>query len=77
MNYYKSYNESVEKLVQISPKKGLTDSGWNKHLPVPVTAGYPVYVHPDQSEVKDNYIKVIHGEEKAISTFLKSHFDNI
>lgn len=74
MSYYTKYERNVEGLKIIFPSKELLNADWNKHLPVPVSEEYPIYVHPDQSNTSNNYIQVIHGRELAVSTFLRSHF---
>lgn len=74
MSNYKEYESSTEGLKKIYPEKSFINAGWNSHLPVPVTESSDVYLHPDQSDVPEKYIRVIHGEEKAISVFLETHF---
>lgn len=46
---------------------------WNSHLIYPLISGETVYVHPDQSKVKDEYLKII-NEAGAVSTFNKQYF---
>lgn len=56
-------------------KKGMNDKSWNNQLIVPLVDGETVFVHPDQANVQDGYVRVIHGQVKAIAVFSRSHFE--
>lgn len=47
---------------------------WNKSLPTPLVVGEKCIVDSDQSDVKEGYVRVRHGNNKAKSIFRVSHF---
>lgn len=75
--YYTAYEGSIDDLKKLKVKKSVGEASWNKHLPIPLITGEIVSVHPDQSDVPTRYIKIIHSELKAISSFNKSDFEEL
>ena len=73
-NHLKIYEGDVNSLKKAIVKKGVSDMSWMKHLFMPLENLQEVYLHPDQEDVSDNYLKIIHSEKKCISTFNKTYF---
>lgn len=74
-NYLNIYDGDTGSLKKVIVKKGVGDMSWMKHLFVPLENGHDVHVHPDQSDVSENYLKIIHSENKCISVFSKTYFE--
>jgi hypothetical protein len=74
-NYLNIYEGDINSLKKAIVKKGVGDMSWMKHLFVPLQSGHKVYIHPDQSDVSGHYLKIIHSNEKCISTFNKTYFE--
>lgn len=65
-----------EKLKKAKLKKGISDKGWNKHLPNPLLPEEIVYVHPDQGSIDTKrFIRIIHSEERVTSVFSLEYFE--
>lgn len=75
--YLTIYEGDTDGLEKMRVKDEVAKAGWNKHLIMPLELDEVVYVHPDQSDVPNQYIKVIHSEKKCVSTFGKSEFDKL
>lgn len=63
------FEGSTENLEKIIVNKHVANLSYMQHLPVPLTPDEVVYVHPVQDDVTNGYVRVIHGEQKRISTF--------
>ena len=72
--YVTEYDNDVEGLETLIVKEKMDDIGWNQHLLEPLIGGATVYIHPDQTKVDEQYVRVIHGNRKAISIFGKHNF---
>lgn len=70
------FEGEINGLATAKVKKGAADPNWNKHLPVPLKNEETVYVHPDQSEVAPEYIKIVQVGDgyKICATFSKGMF---
>ena len=60
----------------LEPTELLLEAGWNKHSLFSVTRGDQVFLHKDQSDVPNGYIRVIYHERKYQAALSKSHFKN-
>lgn len=61
----------------LTVKRGMNDKAWNNQLIVPLHDGETVFVHPDQANVSDGYVRVVHGDVKAVAIFAKAHFETV
>lgn len=75
--YLTIYEGDTSSLKKAIVKKGVAEMSWMKHLFVPLENLQKVYLHPDQSDIASQYLKIIHSDEKCISTFNKTYFDII
>lgn len=73
-SWIRVYDGSTEGLKKLVPKKSFIDSGWNRASNLPVETNHDIFVHPDQSDVPQKYIKVIYSEHKSVVTFSTSNF---
>lgn len=70
-----SYKDSVDKLSKLVVGSAVGGYSWNQQLIAPLVSGEIVYVHPDQAGVSESYVRVIHSEHRAVSIFLRTHFE--
>lgn len=57
----KKFDGELAGLNTITVDKSIGSCTWNNHLPVPISSEEVVYVHPDQSNVSAEYVRIIHG----------------
>lgn len=68
--------ESLDKLKKVSLKKGISEKGWNLHLPHPLKPLEDVWIHQDQSGIdSEKYLRIIHSEDLVVSVFSKNYFE--
>jgi hypothetical protein len=68
--------ESIENLKTVTLKKGISEKGWNLHLPNPLKPLEKVWVHQDQSGIdQEKYLRIIHSDKLVTSVFSKSYFE--
>lgn len=63
------FDGPVENLEKIVVGKHVANLSYMQHLPVPLTPDEIVFVHPVQEDVTNGYVRIIHGEQKRVSTF--------
>jgi hypothetical protein len=65
----------LDKLEKIKLKRGISEKGWNLALPVPLKEYEVVSIHPDQTDVNKEYIKIIHSDGETFSIFTRAYFE--
>ncbi len=70
------YNGSVEGLAELVPREDIVKAGWNKQLPVPLSFNSKVYSHPDQTDVTENYTRIIHEtpDDRFVVSILTTNY---
>lgn len=86
INTEKVKNETFIKFLNIYQKDDLKDlktliikdeikkSRWNFHLVAPLIPNGKVYIHPNQIDVDEKFIRIIHSEHNCVAIFHKCHF---
>lgn len=69
------FTEDTNGLDTIVIDKSVSLLKWNSFLPVPLVPGETVFVHPDQSDVRPGYKRIIHGSELNTSIFSEATLD--
>ena len=68
--------ESLENLKTVTLKRGISENGWNLHLPNPLKPFEKVWIHQDQSGIdQEKYLRIIHSDKLVTSVFSKSYFE--
>ena len=68
------YDGDKSGLPTLTVHEKIKSSKWNFSLIVPLMPNEIVHIHPDQKDVDEQYIRVIHSDHNAVSIFHKSHF---
>jgi len=68
-NTLPKFNGSTDGLETIIVNKSISNVSWNQHLPCPLQPEEVVFKHPDQTDVTEKSVRIIHGEKKNISIF--------
>lgn len=72
--YCTVFNDDTKNLERLTAKKSMDSLGWNKHLNVPLKGSEKVFVHPDQSDIREQYVRIIHSKYKVVAVFSKHDF---
>lgn len=74
---FDTFGGRVAGLETILAKDKLLNIGWNKNYFKPITNNYPIYIHPDQSNIPggEEFLRIIFGEQLFVITLLKSYFE--
>ena len=68
------YNNNVKNLKRLTAKKSMDSTRWNKSLPIPLKGLEKVYVHPDQKDIGEQYVRIIHSKHEIVAVFGKHDF---
>lgn len=68
----------TEGLETLKVEKGISDERWNFQLPRPLVDNETVHVHPDQSGVGDQYVRIVMSSPigPVSSVFNRHRFQN-
>jgi hypothetical protein len=65
----KKYEGSLKNLKTLTVVDGMNQIGWNGYLPYPLIDKDTVFIHPNQSDVAEGYVRIIYTSDKVISIF--------
>lgn len=71
--YCTQFNNSTKKLEELTVSEECEKAGWNIHLPIPLSG--KAFKHPDQTEVKEGYTRVVYSKYNIIAIFANNRFE--